>query len=833
MFNSLWRDLVYAARALAKARAFTVVCVVSLGIGMAPVIAVPYASHVVNRAMTPPSVRTDGLVEIYTPALGPRPAASNWSYADFLDLRAADTGTAIAAWANGESLYAIETPGGVETQSIPTKFVSASYFSTFGATLAPGPGFEAAMDDPLRAEPVVILGRSFWQHRLDGDPNIVGTSLRLDGVPHVVVGVAPALAFDERELFMPIERHPLLRERDADADTVRADRSHEWIHLHGRLAPGVSIAQANAAVSAVTSRLATQYPATNEHKAGAVAAYDPVGVLQRPQFRILQTVAQTLTGMVLLVVCLNISGMMLVRYAMRERELSIRQAIGASRGGLIRHLLSEAIILAALGGTLAALVLFNSPPLLVWLSGEAVPAQLQDAMRVDAYVLAACVIICLITSLLCGWLPARRFSRPAILSSLRDDAGVGGIRAGKVHRLTAALQIAIAVPLIVMAGVSLDRIRSTATHDLGFAADEIYAAQMRLDDATADLAGFRIRSAQDALAQAGGVASVTVADGLPLDFSGRSSRIALQTTADVAPRFLSVHVTRVGHDYLKTMEIPLVRGRGFTVDDRAGSEMVTVISKTLADELFPEADAAEAIGTRVTFGSDEKTQQTLTIVGVTADFPTSQMSTERSQLLLPLDQHPTPTVFLIARSVTGEPADTLIAALENAVRDSAPDAASTLTTGDGVRYARVVTGTWLRKNSMDDFLTQSLVGAVAGGVILTLSALGIYGVVGLMVATRTREIAVRVALGASRRRVVGLILQDVVKLVAPGIGLGLLLTVALVRLNSENMGIPLSDVENLAYVAGAAVALLVAVIAGLAPARRAASIQPMIAMRSE
>jgi len=454
---------------------------------------------------------------------------------------------------------------------------------------------------------------------------------------------------------------------------------------------------------------------------------------------------------------------------------------------------------------------------------------MQEALRVDLSIVAICVGLCLVTSLVFGWLPAVRFSRPVIISSLKDDAGVGGFRVGRVHRVTAALQVAIAVPLIVMSGMSLDRVRATATSDLGFESDLLYAAPLKLDAAAHESAGFRIRTVRDNLEKASGVASVTVADGLPLDFSGRITKVSLPADANVAPKFVSVHVTRVGDGYLNTMGIPLLRGRGFTVDDGAGAEMVTVISKPLADRLFPNA---EAMGKQLRFGDDEKTQQTLTIVGVTGDFPTSQMSTEREQLLLPLAQHPSPTVFLIARSAPGEQPMKLNAALENAVRDLGPDFDQNVKTPDGVPYSKVVTGVWLRQNSMRDFLVQSAVAGVSGGVILMLAALGIYGVVGLMVATRTREIAVRVALGASRRRVLGMILFDVVKLVMPGVAVGLVLTAALNRLNGENMGIPLSNVEPLAYVAGAAIAVLVAVLASLAPARRAASVQPMVAMRS-
>jgi hypothetical protein len=208
------------------------------------------------------------------------------------------------------------------------------------------------------------------------------------------------------------------------------------------------------------------------------------------------------------------------------------------------------------------------------------------------------------------------------------------------------------------------------------------------------------------------------------------------------------------------------------------------------------------------------------------------MSAAREQLLLPLAQQRSQNLFLIARSTPSEQPQKMIATLQNAAREFDPQNRG-FGTGDGVMYPSVVTGVWLRKNSMDDFLTQSAVAGTAGSVILTLSALGIYGVVGLMVAARTRELAVRVALGAARRRVLGMVLFDVVKLVLPGVVVGVMLTVALMRLNAENMGIPLSNVENVSYLAGGAVAVLIALGASLAPARRAASVQPMVALRSE
>jgi predicted permease len=815
MLSSIWNDLRHAGRALAKARAFTLVCVVSLGIGMTPVIAIPYFSRVLT--IQPPGVNTEGLVEIITTRVGPREATDTWSYPDYIDLRDAKTGMTLVGWTYGQSAAAKD--------SVRAMFVSTNYFQTIGVTLARGPGFSAT------AEPVVILGYRYWQNHLGSDPDIIGKTLTLDDVPNVVVGIAPE-RFDghmtgngEVAVFLPLERHPLFR-------TAGTDRSKQWLLIHGRLMPGVSVAQASAAISTVTASLATRYPSTNEHRSGIAAPYDSYGNLVKSQLARIEALGLTLTGMVLLVVCLNISGMVQVRSAMREKELSIRQAIGATRRQLIQYQLSEAIILAGLGAVLASLVLFNLPSLLSLRANDQIPPQVFDVLKLNLPTVAFTVGLCLLTSLVFGLVPALRFSRPVIISVLKDDAGVGGRRVGRVQRVRAALQVAIAVPLIVLSGIALDRVRATATADLGFAAELLYAVPLKVDADKIANADFRIRRVRDDLATANGVAGASLADGLPLAFRDDTVRTGIQSDANAAPTIVRAHVTRVDSDYLNTMGIPLLGGRGFAADDRAGTELVTIISKTLTGKLFLNAEAGQAIGKRLSFGNDEKNTQTLTVVGVSGDFPTAQMSSPREQLLLPLAQHPSQELFLIARSMPGEPPQKMIATLENAERDFNPENRGFGTAEDGTpAYPKVVTGVWLRKRSMDDFLTQSAVAGGAGSVILTLAALGIYGVVGLMVATRRREVAVRIALGASRRRVMGMVLFDVVKLVLPGVVVGVMLT-ALIRLNAD-MGIPLSNVEYLSYVAGAAIAVLVAVVASLAPARSAASVQPMVAMRSE
>jgi predicted permease len=827
MLNGIWRDLKQAGRSLANSRAFTLVCVVSLGIGMVPVIAVPYGSRVLTVA--PSGLDTDGLVQVVTTNQGQRRATTLWSYPDYAALGDASTGMALVGWAPAASEVTLEPSRGSETTAA-TLFVSSNYFATMGVPLREGTGFGET------TRPVVILSHGFWQRRMGADKGAVGALITVNGVPHTVVGIAPAsfsghLSLQFVDLFVPLERHPRVLADPA----VRFDRSVEWVNIHGRLLPGAGIAQARGVVDAITAELAKEYPATNESRSGTVLPYHPIGSLQAPEIAVFTAVLQTLTILPLLVVCLNIGGMMQMRGAMRERELSIRQAIGASRGRLMQLLLAESVLLAAAGAVLASLVLFNIVPVAAWWAGEPLPPPIADPLRVDVSMVAVVAGLCLVTSLVFGWLPAARFSRPAIVTVLKDDAGGGGVRAGRIHRVAVALQIAIATPLLILSGMTLDRVRATAVDPLGFDADLLYAAPLRFDVADAAGASLAVRTARETLAQAGEVQSVTVADGTPLDFRYRIARVSTIAGDGVAPRTAAAHVTRVGDGYLDTMGIPLLAGRTIGADDRVGGEDVALLAQPLAQRLFP---GGEAIGQRLTFGDGGPAGRTLTIVGVTGDFPTSQMSTNRAQILVPLAQHPdvrqdavpidddregTARLMLIARSVLGARPQALTAALERALRVVDPE----------FDPASIVTGVWLRDNSVRDFLVQSAVAGVAGGVLALLAALGIYGVVGLMVATRVREIAVRVALGASAWRVTRMVVLDILKLVLPGVVVGVLLAVAFVRLNGEDFGIALSDLEPLAYPAGSAAAVLIALAAGLGPARRAAAVPPMVAMRSE
>ena len=825
--HSIGRDLTHAMRSLIKDRGFTLVCVVSLGIGMGALVALA----TFTRAITAPArvINTDGLTELLVLPLGPLRAKAGewalqqWSYPDYQALRGTDTGMAITGWTREEASFGEPTSDDKAPPRVAALYVSANYFRTFGVTLARGAGFDPAIDDKPSPEPRVVLSDDFWRSRVASDPEIVGKPLTIDGIPHTVVGIAPDdfrghfhfFQAPGSVLFIPLERHPRLRENA----NLRDDRTVDWVRIHGRLNADVDITRANALVSATVAGLAQQYPASNEFKAATVEPYTSMGAAGRPDSRRVITIMLTLAGTVLLIVCLNISGMMLVRGANRERELSIRAALGADRRRLIGHLFFEAILLACVSGAISAFVLFGIPAGIGWYLAAPVPQEID----LDATGVAIAAGLCLVVSVLFGLLPAIRFSRPNLIHAIKEDAGGGGRQTIRVHRVAALVQIGIAIPFLVISGVMLDRVR---TAELGFDTDGLAAARVPASARREQQgAGFAVRRALGNLQQASGVRAVAVAEGMPVDFDYRILRVAGAHDG----KFVSAHVTRVGENFLEAIGAPLRRGRAITIEDRRMAAPVAVISEPLAAQLFP---GTEAVGQRVTVTLESKEQE-FTIVGVTADFATSQLTTERPQILLPLPESLTPTVFLIARGAPGDEPK-LTAALEGVLRELGVEALP------GEVFPGIVTGQDLVKKSLGDLVSESTAVGIAGGLVLILAALGIVGVVGFMVATRTRELAVRMALGATRFGVFRLMLSDVLKLVIPGVVGGLVLAAVLIRTLDNVMGTPLTVgptplgvMEPLIYAGAAAIAVAVALLAGLPAARRATSVQPMTAIRSE
>ena len=328
-----------------------------------------------------------------------------------------------------------------------------------------------------------------------------------------------------------------------------------------RLSPGTTLAQADAIVQSAMAALAVRHPETNQDKTGGVEAYFPPGAVRRSQMSFARMTLLGLSGMVLLVVGLNISGMMLVRGAMRERELAIRLAIGASRWRLMRYHLSEALALAVLGGSFASALLFGVPVVVAWAFDYVGPEL--DMFKPDPWLVLQCIALCFVTSLVLGLLPALRFSRPSILLALKNDSAGGGRRVGRLQRLTAALQAGLAVPFLVIGGVKLDQARVTAMADLGFKPQGLYAVRLNLSaiGKTDDERERFVRTVRENLAQSQGVASVSVADGVPLDFIYRDTRVSrFDEGGRARVTFVPAHTTRVGARLLRHAWHPPARG---------------------------------------------------------------------------------------------------------------------------------------------------------------------------------------------------------------------------------------------------------------------------------
>jgi putative ABC transport system permease protein len=378
--------------------------------------------------------------------------------------------------------------------------------------------------------------------------------------------------------------------------------------------------------------------------------------------------------------------------------------------------------------------------------------------------------------------------------------------------------------------VQLNQFRVTASADLGFAPAGLYAAPLDLAEAnaTAGDAPSMLRTVQANLAQASGVTSVGLANGLPLDSQIRLARV----TRDGLAVPVRTQTTRISPTYLDTLGVRIIRGRNFIDADRSGSELIVLISQTLASRLFPDS---EPIGQRITFGleaahltddvrwphqSVPSEPQPYTVIGVTSDVVTAYMGPSEPQLFVPLAQHPAGRVFVVARSTASHQA--MATAFERAVSGIYPE--------PDVIGANIITGERLVRSGRGELIFGSVLSAIAAAAALLLAALGIFGVVGFMVATRTREIGIRIALGASRRRVLRDVLTDSVKLAMWGVAAGLALAFVWAR---EIAWSDADGFEALVYVVAAVIALAVALIAGLPAARRAAAVEPIIAMRAE
>lgn len=802
-------DLRYCFRTLCGSPAFTTVAVVLLALGIGANTAI---FSVVNAVLLRPLPYQDPerLVMVWENfrALG-RPT-NLVSPANFLDWQAQ----------NGvfEQMAAIQSlslnlTGQGEPEELQAQMVSGNYFAVLGVQPALGRAFSLEEDQP--AGPlVVVLSHRLWQRRFGADRGVIGRSVTLSGAPVTVIGVMgadslvlPALG-QAPEAWQPIRLDPA---RDYRADAGR------YLAAIARLRPGVSRPQAEADMDAIARRLARQHRDFNKGWGATVVPLQQQYVGEaRPALLVLLGAV----GLVLLIACANVANLLLARATLRRREMAVRAALGAGRWRLIRQLLLESVSLAALGGALGLLLGWWGARLLVALAPKAIP--LLDQVRLDGPVLAFTMGISLLTGVIFGLAP----SLAASPANLREELQEGSARAGAgggsqlLRRALVVLEVALSVILLVGAGLLIRSFLRLQSVDPGFRAANLLTFRLLLPRRQyrepRQWASF-FREAVERIGALPGVQSAGAINFLP--FSGMVSGAYFVVEGRPAPEPAdrpTAAVTVVTPGYFRTMAVPLLRGRVFTPRDTAESRGVLVINQTMAHLFFP---AEDAVGKRLAVQMGNRVPGE--IVGVVGDVKHHGFdSPVRPMIFYPFTQLPYQYMVVVVRAAS-DPRG-LAGPVVGAIRSMDPNQA--------VAQVRPMEEVLSDSVSRARFIMLLL--AIFAAVALALAVVGIYGVVSYLVTQRTREIGIRMALGATPRDVLRMVVGHGAILAVAGVAIGLAGSWASTRLMSRLLfGVSAYDPA----ICGGTAALLtaVSVVAAWIPARRAARVDPMVALRHE
>jgi putative ABC transport system permease protein len=702
-----------------------------------------------------------------------------------------------------------------QPENVPAARVGADFFQLLGVAPALGRTFAPEEDSPGRDQ-VVVLSDGLWRRRFGADPAVIGQEVRLDGRPATVIGVMPAsLDFTllGEQLWVPTAFTP---ERLAQHD-------EHFLTVLGRLRPGVRTAEAQAELAAIARELERDFPRENQARGlGAFSLMEELVQDYRPRLFVLLGAV----GFVLLIACANIGNLLLAQGSARGREMAIRAAVGAGRGHLLRQALTENLLLAGLGGGLGVLVAHWTIRGLTAFGPEDVPRLAQA--RVDGPMLGFMLAITLAAGLLFGLAPALRLAARPPHAPLKEGR-TGGVHRDRLRSTLVVAEIALALLLLTGAGLLLRSAAALNRVEPGYDPTGVVAARVSLPT-TGYEAPEQARTAFERLAQrlsaAPGVSASGVASVAPLEGGSSNGLTPEGHPFDIASAINS-DLRIVSPGYLAAMRIPLHRGRGFTDEDREGAPLVMIINDRLAREAFPGQDP---IGKRIACCSSDSDggPSWKTVVGVVADVRARDMSQPAEpEFYLPLAQAPDPAWDWIQRSMTvaargsGDPIR-LVPGLREAVRGVDP----------AVPLYQVGT--------MDDRITRSLAQArfstalltAFGAVALLLAAIGVFGVISYGVSQRTREIGVRVALGADTGDVVRLIVRHGARLAGAGLLIGLGAALVATRLLGALL-YQVSPTDPPTFVIGATVLGLSALAAAALPALRAARLDPATALRAE
>ena len=804
--DHLRQDVLYALRRLVKAPAFTLVAVATLALGIGANSAI--FSVVDGVLLKPlPYPEPDRLVGVYHVADGHRAVMSGPNFTDIA--KSATTLEGAAAISTGRAILT----GEGEPTRLPIAEVSAAFFSVLRVRPELGRPFAATENTPGSTH-VVILSHALWQQRFGGDAGVIGRRIMLDGVAKEVVGVMPAgFAYpDGREAWMPIEY---------DNNFVSKQRASWYLDVIARLRPNVTPQQSAAEVETLGRGLARQYPdADSEIGMSTYPLLDAlIGDVRRAVFVLLGAV-----GFVLLIACTNVANLLLARAAARGSEMAVRSALGANRSRLVRQLLTESVLLSLIGAGAGLLLAVWGVDLLVRLKPAGIPRL--DNVHVDATVIAFTVAIAIVTGILFGLVPA--FNATRGLSDTLKDGGRGAVGARGGSRVRAVLvmaELALAVMLLAGAGLLLRSFMKLEAVDPGFRIGPALTFDLTLPDARykedeRQIAFFdqllpRLRALP-------GVRGASAILGLPLSGLDIIISFQVQGRPPVPPSQQPAMQVRVATpDYFPNIGIPLKRGRLFTDDDRAGTARVVLISETAARQFFP---GENPIGRTITLGwgrGPGKPRAGGEVVGIVGDVKDGGLNeASQPQIYLPYRQWPVGSMTVVVTTAVPP------LSLTDAVRSSVYALDGNLPVSNVSTLDAVVA------KSISQQRFYMLLLTMFAAIALVLAAVGIFGVLSYAVSQRTREIGIRMALGAQGRSVVGLVVRQAMLLVAAGIAAGLALGLSLSQTMTRMLfGVTPTDPATFA---GVAVLLAsVALLASYLPAWRATRVDPIVALRSE
>jgi putative ABC transport system permease protein len=832
MEDEMIQDLRYGVRRLHAQPGFTAVAVFCLALGIGANTAI---FGLVQMALFRPlSVPESGqIVE-----LSRANEMSAISYPDFAFLR--DRSGDVLSGLAANALMVASFSDGTRSEVVIGSLVSGNYFDVLGVKPVLGRAFLPEEDRTPGTHPVAVISQVFWRNRFNSDPDVIGRKIVLNGHPFTVIGVVPA-GFEsspvKSNLWVPAMMHKqAMRGGPIAVDDLLNNRQFPVSPI-GRLKPGVSLAQAQAALELLNhqNELANPRPADiprNPNEDRSLRLTRPNGSFSGRLRQMAETASMLLSAIVLtvlLIACANVANLLLARAATRRKEIAVRLALGATRLRLIRQLLTESILLAMLGAGAGLLMAYWINQLFMAFKPPFPPPyNFSLDLYLSARTIGFALLLALITSLLFGLAPALQSSKPDLVPALKDESGAEGRRQRRFNLRDALVitQMALSLVLLIGAGLLLRSLYHAQHIDLGFKPDNVLQISFDLNlQGYSEARGREFyRQMSERLERLPGVQTVSVTNLTPLDFIWSPSQVEpLDRKIPENERPTAGSFT-VGRRYLETIGTPLVHGRDFTAQDDAASPPVAIISENLARTLWPELkDTGDALGKslRVTRGMSGKQCE---VVGIARD--------SKSSIFSPLDAPPPPSIYrpfaqnysalasLVVR--TGSDPRDLIPAIRNEV--AALDQNLPLSNVQPLTE-NISLALWPAR-------TGALVLGIFGFLGIVLASIGIYGVMSYMVAWRTREIGVRMALGARPRDVLKLVVGQGLKLATLGAGLGLALAFALTRLvRSLLYGVGPADPATFAAVSLFLIGVSVA--ACYLPARRATKVDPVTALRHD